>query len=123
MRRACMRTSDCARANMENCIKEQQMGLFSDRASSSSFRANDLRLWFSAVGYVLMHDLRRVGLAGTEMASAQCVTIRTKLLKIGALVRVSVRRIRLYLSSAYPYQELFARILQNLRVAYPILRL
>jgi hypothetical protein len=113
----------CARGNMENCIKEQQMGLFADRASSSSFRANDIRLWLSAAAYVLMHDLRRVGLAGTEMAQAQCITIRNKLLKIGTLVRVSVRRIRLYMSSAYPYQELFARVLQNLRAAYPVLRL
>jgi len=105
----------CARGDMENRIKEQQLDLFSDRTSASTMRANQLRLYFSAMAYVLMTALRRWGLRGTELARAQCGTIRTKLLKIGALVSVSVRRVFVRMASGYPYAELFARVLQNLR--------
>jgi hypothetical protein len=74
----------CARGDMENRIKEQQLGLFADRTSSTTFTANQLRLWLSSVAYVLLSELRRVALKGTELTRAQCTTIRTKLLKIGA---------------------------------------
>jgi len=113
----------CGRGQSENCHKEQQLGLFADRTSSSSFSANQLRLYFSAAAYTLMNELRRVGLAGTELARAQCCTIREKLLKVGARVLLSVRRIRLMMASSYPWQHLFGAALENLRVAYPVLRL
>jgi hypothetical protein len=109
----------CARGDMENRIKEQQLYLFADRTSSFAMRANQLRLYFSSIAYVLMSALRRQGLQGTEFARAQCHTIRLKLLKIGAQVRVSVRRIYVSLSSAYPYQDTFCQSLANLKRAYP----
>jgi hypothetical protein len=112
----------CARGDMENRIKEQQLDLFADRTSTSWMRSNQLRLWISSVAYLLLNELRRVGLEGTELEHAQCSTIRTKLLKIGALVIVSVRRIWLRLASGYPYKELFATILANLQRAYYPLR-
>jgi len=108
----------CARGNMENRIKEQQMGLFSDRTSSHTLRANALRLWFSSFAYVLMHELRRIGLKNTELQSAQAWTIREKLFKIGALVTISFRRIRLAMASAYPWRETFSACLQNLQRYY-----
>jgi len=108
----------CARGDMENRIKEQQLGLFADRTSTRAMRANQLRLWLSSMAYVLMSELRRVGLAGTELARAQCSTIRTKLLKIGALISVSVRRIRIQYATGYPYANLLARVLKNLQKAY-----
>ncbi|MCK4547922.1 MAG: IS1380 family transposase [Candidatus Eisenbacteria sp.] len=108
----------CARGDMENRIKEQQLGLFADRTSTRAMRANQLRLWLSSMAYVLMSELRRVGLAGTELARAQCSTIRTKLLKIGALISVSVRRIRIQCATGYPYANLLARVLKNLQKAY-----
>jgi hypothetical protein len=80
-----------ARGDMENRIKEQQLCLFADRTSSTAMRANELRLWFSSVGYVLMTALQRLGLQGTELAPAQCDTIRLKLLKIGARMRRTTR--------------------------------
>ena len=83
----------CARGDMENRIKEQQLDMFADRTSAHTMRANQLRLWFSSVAYVLMNLLRRFGLRGTELERAQVGTIRLKLLKLGALVRVSVRRV------------------------------
>ena len=83
----------CARGDVENRIKEQQLALFAGRASSSKMAANQLRLWFSTVAYLLVHQLRRLGLEGTAMARAQCDTIRLRLLKIGSQVRLSVRRI------------------------------
>jgi len=113
----------CARGDMENRIKEQQLGLFADRTSSTIFFANQLRLWFSSVAYVLLSELRRVGLKGTELARAQCSTIRTKLLKVGALVSLSVRRIWVRCASGYPYQRIFAKILDNLRAHYVPLRI
>ena len=105
----------CARGEMENRIKEQQNHLFADRTSSSKMRANQLRLWFSSVAYLLMHALRREGLAGTELEKAQCNTIRLKLLKIGALIRVTVRRIWVSLSESYPYSRIFMRVYEKLR--------
>ena len=107
----------CARGDMENRIKEQQLGLFADRTSAETMRANQLRLWFSSVAYVLLSALRRRGLAGTAWAGAQCDTIRLKLLKIGAQVHVTVRKVWVSLSEAYPYQALFAAVYHNLRQA------
>ena len=97
----------CERGNMENRIKEQKLDLFAGRTSTGTLRANQLRLWFSTVAYLLVNQLRRVGLAGTSLATATCGTIRVRLLKIGAVVRVTVRRVWVSLSSAYPLQELF----------------
>ncbi len=104
----------CARGDMENRIKEQQLYLFADRTSSATMRANQLRLWFSSAAYVIMSALRRTALKGTELASAQCDTIRLKLLKIGAQVRVSVRRIYVSFASGYPYQELFRQVILSI---------
>jgi hypothetical protein len=104
----------CARGDMENRIKEQ-FHLFADRVSAETMRANQLRLYLSAMAYVLVSGLRRLGLKATELAQAQAATIRTKLFKIGALVRVSVRRIRLSLASGYPWQSLFQQVWINLR--------
>lgn len=100
----------CARGDMENRIKEQQLDLFADRTSAHTMRANQLRLWFSSVAYTLLNLLRHFGLRGTELERAQSGTIRTKLLKVGAMVRISVRRVVLSLSAASPVRELFARI-------------
>jgi hypothetical protein len=105
----------CARGDMENRIKEQQLWLFADRTSCHMMRANQLRLYFSSFAYILMHALRRLALRGTEHERAQCGTIRLKLLKIGALIRISVRRIRISFSEAYPYAKLFKHVLENLR--------
>jgi hypothetical protein len=105
----------CARGEMENRIKEQQLYLFADRTSSSSFRANQTRLYFSSIAYLLLEALRRVGLAGTDMARALCSTIRTRLLKIGARVCVTVRRIWVAMAQACPYAQLFRRAVANLR--------
>jgi hypothetical protein len=109
----------CARGDMENRIKEQQLGLFADRTSSATLRANQLRLWFAAVAYALVNHLRHFGLRETELARAQISTIRCRLLKIGARVTVSVRRVVASLSSAFPLQGLFARVLANLQRASP----
>jgi len=94
----------CARGEMENRIKECQLDLYADRTSAHTMRANQLRLWFASMAYVLIGALRRIGLAHTQFARASCGTIRLKLLKIGALVRTSVRRIKLAMPSAFPYQ-------------------
>jgi hypothetical protein len=109
----------CARGEMENRIKEQQMFLFADRTSTSKMRSNQLRLWFSSVAYALLQALRRMGLADTPLAKAQCQTIRLKLLKIGALIRVTVRRCWVAFASSYPWQDLFTQVLRNVR-AYPL---
>ena len=97
----------CARGEMENRIKEAQLDLFADRLSAATFRANQLRLWFASAAYVLMHALRRLALGGTALARASAHTIRLKLLKIGAVITVSVRRVRLAMSEACPYQGEF----------------
>ena len=93
----------CARGDMENRIKEQQLGLFADRTSTATMRANQLRLYLSSVAYMLMQALRRPGLQGTEFARAQCTTIRLKLLKIGAQIHVTVRRVWIRMGGGYPY--------------------
>ena len=105
----------CARGDMENRIKEQQLGLFADRTSSSVFFANQLRLWLSSIAYVLVTALRRLALAGSEMARAQCWTIRTKLIKIGAIVVISASRVLVRLPTAYPYKALLIAALARLR--------
>jgi hypothetical protein len=105
----------CARGDMENRIKEQQLGLFADRTSSATMRANQLRLWFAALAYALLNHLRHRGLRNTELARAQVSTICARLLKIGARVTISVRRIVASLSSAFPLQELFTRVLAHLQ--------
>jgi hypothetical protein len=94
----------CARGEIENRIKEQQLDLFADRTSAATMRANQLRLWFASFAYVLLEALRRIGLRHTQFATATCGTIRLKLLKIGAQVRRSVRRIKVAMASACPYQ-------------------
>jgi hypothetical protein len=100
----------CARGEMENRIKEQQLGLFADRTSAATFRANQLRLYCSSVAYVLLASLRRLGLAGTALAKAQCTTIRLTLLKIGARIRVTVRKVWLALASGCPHAALFVQV-------------
>lgn len=104
----------CARGDMENRIKEQQLCLFADRTSCGTMRANQLRLWFSSPAYTLLVAFRRLGLTGTELARAQCDTIHLKLLKIGALIRVTVRKVWISLSESYPYRDLFVQVYHNL---------
>ncbi len=106
----------CARGDMENRIKEQQLALFADRTSTATMRANQLRLYFSSIAYVLLQTLRRIGLAGTELAKAQCDTIRLKLLKIGAQIRITVRKVWISLSQSYPYADLLWRVYERLRL-------
>lgn len=103
----------CGRGDMENRIKEQLM-LFADRTSTAYLRSNQLRLYFSSVAYVLLQMLRHLGLQGTELAKAQCATIRLKLLKIGALIRLSVRKVWVSLASGYPYVALFRQVHETL---------
>jgi hypothetical protein len=105
----------CARGEMENRIKEQ-LSLFADRTSTAWLRSNQVRLYFSSVAYLLMEALRRLGLEGTELARAQCGTIRLKLLKIGALIRVTVRKIWVSLAGGYAYVEVWARIWSRLQL-------
>lgn len=109
----------CSRGDMENRIKEQKTFLFSGRTSAATMRANQLRLWFSSVAYMMMSALRRLGLKGTDLATAQSDTIRLKLFKIGARVRVTARKIWVSLSSSYPLAALFARVCDNLAHASP----
>jgi hypothetical protein len=107
----------CARGDMENRIKEQQLWLFADRTSAGKMRANQLRLYFSSVAYMLMQALRRLGLKGTQMAAAQCNTIRLKLLKVGAQVKVTVRKVWISLAGGYPYADLFYQAFRNIQAA------
>ncbi len=109
----------CARGDMENRIKEQQLDLFADRTSTHYLWSNQVRLWFSSVAYTLLQYLREFGLKGTAFESAQCGTIRLKLFKIGALVRISVRRILVSFSEGYPYLDIFERVLTNIRARAP----
>jgi hypothetical protein len=109
----------CARGEMENRIKEQQLYLFADRTSAHTMRANQLRLWFSSVAYTLLQVIRQFGLRGTQLAQARCDTIRLKLLKIGASVRVTVRRVWLSLAEGCPYRGLFATVYANLMYWLP----
>ena len=106
----------CARWEMENRIKEQRM-LFSDRTSTEFLRNNQLRLYFSSVAYLLLHALWRLELQGTELAQAQSATIRLKLLKIGALIRITARKGWVSLASGYPYQDLFRQVYAQLQAA------
>ena len=112
----------CGRGAMENRIKEKKLYLFDCRASCATMRANQVRLCLSTVAYIVMRALRHFGLQQTEMARAQCDTIRVKLLKIGAIVKVSVRRVCLALSEAYPFQEIFRHACANLGNICPLLR-
>jgi Transposase DDE domain group 1 len=107
----------CARGDMENRIKECQADLFADRTPAATMRANQLRLWFASFAYVLMCALRRLALAGTELARATCGSIRLKLLKIGAQVAVSVRRVKIAFASSFPLRPLFALAHARLRHA------
>jgi hypothetical protein len=107
----------CGRGEMENRIKEQQLALFADRTSTSLLRSNQLRLYFSSFAYCLLQALRRLGLRGTEMAQAQCQTIRLKLLKIGAQIRITVRKVWVSLAGGYPYAAIFTQVYGNLRPA------
>ena len=104
----------CERGDMENRIKEQ-FSLFADRVSAETMRANQMRLYLSAMAYILVSGLRRLGLQGTELAQAQVSTIRTKLLKIGAQIRVTVRKVWFSMASSYPWQGMFEQVWLNLR--------
>ncbi len=106
----------CERGEMENRIKEQ-LSLFAGRVSAETMRANQLRVYFAAAAYVLMHGLRRLGLKGTELERAQATTIRLRLLKIGAQIRITARKVWLSMASSYPLQRLFGQVHQNLRPA------
>jgi hypothetical protein len=107
----------CARGEMENRIKECQLDLFADRTSTATMRANQLRLWFASMAYVLVESIRRLGLQSTELANATCGTIRRKLFKIGALVTISVRRVKLAMASGCPYKLAFAKAHRALSIA------
>jgi hypothetical protein len=104
----------CERGEMENRIKEQQLDLFADRTSTAKMRANQVRLYFSSIAYCLMQALRELGLAGTKMAKAQCGTIRLRLLKIGARVRVTVRKVWISMATGHPAQALFGEAYRRL---------
>ncbi len=104
----------CGRGNMENRIKEQQLFLFADRTSCQTMRANQLRLAFSTVGYILLRSLREFGLKDTPLESAQADTIRLRLLKIGAIIRVTVRKVWIAFSEAYPWRDLFGQVYDQL---------
>jgi hypothetical protein len=110
----------CARGEMENRIKEQQLGLFADRTSTALMRSNQIRLYFSGIAYCLMQALRELGLAGTEMAKAQCQTIRLRLLKIGARVRITARKLWISMASGHPAQALFAQVYTKLQQMEPL---
>jgi len=110
----------CGRGEMENRIKEQQLCLFADRTSAATMRANQSRLWFSSVAYTLLNALRRLGLKGTKLAKARCDTIRLKLLKIGAQIKITVRKVWVSLSESYPYQQIFKQVYENLMRLCPI---
>jgi hypothetical protein len=111
----------CRRGEMENRIKEQQLHLFADRTSAATMRANQIRLFFSSIAYTLLEALRRLGLAGTSMAQAQCQTIRLRLLKIGALVQVTVRKVWVRLTSSCPSADVFRQAFGNLDKLRPVM--
>ncbi len=110
----------CARGEMENKIKEQQLCLFADRTSAATMRANELRLWFSSIAYTLMNALRRLGLRNTKMAKARCDTIRLKLLKIGAQVLITFRKVWVSMSERCPYRRIFRQVFHTLAGTRPI---
>ena len=105
----------CGRGDMENRIKEHQLFLFAYRTSCATMRANQVRLSLSTVAYIVLRALRQFGLAQTELAQAQCDTIRLKLLKLGAVVHISMRRVYISLSESYPFRAVFERVCANLR--------
>jgi hypothetical protein len=111
----------CARGDMENRIKEQQLDLFATRTPGRLMRVNQIRLWLASVAYVLIDELRRWGLEGTRLETAYASTVRLKLLKIGARVRVTTRKVWVSLSSSCPYQDLFATAWSQLQRAGPAL--
>jgi hypothetical protein len=104
----------CPLGNLENCLKEQKLDLQSDRTSTHTFEGNQLRLWFSAIAYILMNAMREKCLVNTEFKNATVGTIRTKLLKLGAIITISKRRVLIAISSACPYQKIFATIYERL---------
>ena len=110
----------CARGEMENRIKEQQLGLFADRTSTSMMRSNQIRLYFSSIAYCLLQALRELGLEGTRMARAQCSTIRERLLKIGVRVRLTARKVWISMATGHPAQGLFAAAYGNIERAPPM---
>ena len=110
----------CARGEMENRIKEQQLCLFADRTSAATMRANELRLWFASMAYTLMNALRRLGLKDTSMARARCDTIRLKLFKIGARVRITFRKVWVSMAESCPYRRIFRQVYDNLVGTRPI---
>jgi Transposase DDE domain group 1 len=107
----------CARGDMENRIKECQLDLYADRTSTATMGANQLRLWFYSMAYVLLRALRRIGLDKTNFAKATCGTIRLKLLKIGALVTISVRRIKIAMASGCPVAVTWGLVATRLAAA------
>ena len=107
----------CARGDMENRIKECQLDMFADRTSAATMRANQMRLWFASMAYILLCALRRIGLPHTRFDSATCGTIRLKLLKIGALVSISVRRIKVAMASACPAAQVWGLAARRLTAA------
>ena len=109
----------CARGEMENRIKEQQLGLFADRTSTALFRSNQIRLYFSSIGYCVMEALRRLGLAGTKMARAQCTTIRLRLFKIAARMRITARKVWISLASGHAWAGVFEQVYENLERGEP----
>jgi hypothetical protein len=111
----------CGRGEAENRIKEQQLHLFADRTSARTMRANQIRLFFSSIAYMLLEALRRLGLSGTDLSRAQCQTIRLKLLKIGVLVRVTVRKVWVRLASSCPDAEVFRRVHAKLSRLSPLI--
>ena len=110
----------CARGEMENRIKEQQLDMFADQTSTSKMRSNQIRLYLSSIAYCLMQALRELGLAGTKMAKAQCSTIRVRLLKIGARVRVTARKVWIKMATGHPARDLFAKVYGNLERLEPL---
>ena len=110
----------CARGEMENRIKEQQLGLFADRTSTALLRSNQIRLYFSSIGYCVLETLRRLGLAGTKMARAQCPTIRLRLLKIGARIRITARKVWISLATGYAWAGVFEQVYENLARGEPL---
>ncbi len=110
----------CVRGEMENRSKEQQLDLFADRTSTTLMRSNQVRLYFSSIAYCLMQALRELGLAGTKLARAQCSTIRVRLLKIGARVRMTVRKVWISMATGHPAQAWFQVVYANLERAGPL---
>lgn len=111
----------CQRGDMENRIKEQQLDMFADRTSAQTMRANQIRLWFSTLAYTFMHLLRLIGLENSEFNKAQCHTIRTRLLKVGAQIKISVRRIHISFSEAFPLKDILRNAVLNIQSWIPLL--